>query len=79
MQRSNEQKQMESIMTPEHYNNSGVDVIDLCEAYNLSFVKGNIVKYICRAGKKEGETEVEALLKAKSYLDRALQELELPF
>lgn len=34
----------------------------------LNFNKGNIVKYVCRAGMKPGESEFEALMKAMDYL-----------
>lgn len=49
------------------------DCIDECE---LNFNLGNVVKYVCRAGKK-GE-RLEDLEKAKDYLDREIEkELEI--
>ena len=39
-----------------HYENGkGYDVIDFIKDYNLNFNRGNIIKYVCRAGKKESE------------------------
>ncbi len=36
-----------------HYkNDSNIDVIDLCKLYKLNFNKGNVLKYVCRSGKK---------------------------
>ena len=57
--------------TPEYYKADGFefDVIDFCKAYSLNFCLGNVVKYIVRAGKKDGEDKFTALSKAKNYLD----------
>ena len=51
-----------------HYDNGkDYDVIDFIRDYDLNFCRGNIVKYITRAGKKDNE--MKDLLKAKDYLD----------
>ena len=57
--------------TPNYYKAEGFgfDVTDFCKAYNLGFCLGNVVKYIVRAGKKDGEDKFTALKKAKDYLD----------
>ena len=47
------------------------DVIDICKAYDLNFNRGNVIKYICRAGKKEDE--LLDMLKAKDYLEREIE------
>jgi len=60
---------------PEHYKTDSIDVIDFCKQYNLNFNKGNIVKYICRAGKKENESELKDLEKALVYLQREINYL----
>ena len=57
---------------PAHYQPGKGDVIDLCQRYNLSFTLGNVVKYVARAGKKQGESELSDLLKAREYLDREI-------
>ena len=54
-----------------HYKTKSVDVIDICKLYNLNFNRGNIVKYICRAGKKDNE--IQDLEKALDYLKRELK------
>ena len=54
-----------------HYKTDSVDVIDICKLYNLNFNRGNIVKYICRAGKKDNE--IQDLEKALDYLKRELK------
>lgn len=60
---------------PDHYKTDSIDVIDFCKQYNLNFNKGNIVKYICRAGKKENESELKDLEKALVYLQREINYL----
>lgn len=54
-----------------HYQNEkGYDVIDIAKDYNLNFNRGNIIKYVVRAGKKDDE--LLDLLKAKDYLEREI-------
>lgn len=57
---------------PPHYEACRVSIepIDVCEAYD--FCTGNAIKYMCRAGKKAGSSEVTDLKKARWYLERAL-------
>ena len=60
--------------TQPHYDNGkDYDVIDIINDFNLSFTRGNILKYIIRAGKKKDE--LQDLLKAKDYLEREIQRL----
>lgn len=37
--------------------------------FNLNFNRGNVLKYIIRAGKKDPSTEIEDLEKARRYID----------
>ena len=47
---------------PKHYDNgANYDVIDIANDYNLSFARGNAVKYIVGAGVKKQDTEIEDL------------------
>ena len=57
--------------TPTHYQGT-IQPIDLINAQNLNFNLGNVVKYVCRAGKKTGETVLSDLDKAKNYLNYAI-------
>lgn len=54
--------------TPKHYQAS-IQPIDLINAQNLNFNLGNVVKYVSRAGKKQGENVLSDLEKAKNYID----------
>jgi len=58
--------------TQPHYDNGkDYDIIDVCNDYALNFNRGNILKYIARAGKKKDE--LGDLLKAKDYLEREIK------
>ena len=51
---------------PQHYQTSGIDVIDICKLYDLNFNRGNILK----------DDEVKDLEKALDYLNRELKYLK---
>ena len=58
-----------------HYeNNKGYDVIDFIKDYSLNFNRGNVVKYLARAGKKDNE--LQDLRKALDYLQREIDHYE---
>lgn len=63
-------KPFDEIQKPAHYTDSNIEVIDYIEDKKLGFKLGNCVKYISRAGKKEGNSRLKDLQKAKWYLDR---------
>lgn len=57
-----------------HYEGNGqYDVIDIINDYRLNFCRGNILKYVIRAGRKEDE--LGDLIKAKDYLERELERI----
>lgn len=57
---------------PKHYQSkTGLEAIDVIEAFNLDFCLGNVVKYILRCGHKDNE--VQELKKAKWYLEREIK------
>lgn len=67
----------DSVSHPAHYAegwSNGAEVIDLTE--HLSFCAGNVVKYVCRAGRKDPDKYVEDLEKARWYLDREIERVE---
>lgn len=63
---------------PDHYNAGGIEVIKAIEAWGFGegFNKGNAIKYIVRAGKKDPLREVEDLKKARQYIDFEIERLE---
>lgn len=67
---------MSNVNHPSHYHsNSGIEVIDAIEAWNLNFSRGNAIKYIARASYKDPDKEIEDLEKARWYIDREIQQL----
>ena len=61
---------------PSHYTDGKIEVIDFIEEKKLNFHRGNAVKYISRAWKKDPTKEIEDLKKAVWYLDREINRLE---
>lgn len=66
---------MSDQINPGHYRgfSNGAQVIDIAE--RLNFNRGNAIKYIARAGRKEGADTVTDLEKARWYLDREIQRI----
>ena len=58
---------------PNHYQRGQIEVWDFISDQNLDYFLGNAIKYICRAGFKDGETRVDDLTKAIVYLTKALK------
>lgn len=63
---------------PSYYNTGQIEVIDAIESWGFGegFNKGNAIKYIARAGRKNKETEIEDLRKAMTYLQFEIDRLE---
>ena len=72
-----------SKINPDHYKSiDGYEVIDIIEYFNLNFARGNAIKYLLRAGKKEEDgynlvdKEIEDLEKAGWYILREVKRLK---
>lgn len=61
---------------PSHYTDGSIEVIDFIEDKKLNYHRGNALKYLCRAGKKDPAKEVEDLEKAAWYVNREIQRLK---
>ena len=61
--------------TPTHYQGT-IQPIDLINAQDLNFNLGNVVKYVCRAGKKQGENVLSDLEKAKNYISFEIERIK---
>lgn len=67
---------------PEHYSAGTVEPIDLIDGLELNFNRGNVIKYVARAGRKKSKgksllsKEVEDLKKAAWYLQREISKYE---
>lgn len=64
-----------NINHPSYYNDGKIEVIDFIEDKHLNFNRGNAVKYISRAGKKDANAEIDDLRKAKWYIEREIKRL----
>tara|TARA_Y100001938_G_scaffold140674_1_gene209226 strand:- start:1049 stop:1315 length:267 start_codon:yes stop_codon:yes gene_type:complete len=67
---------------PDHYKGKkGYEVIDIVEFFDLNFHRGNVIKYVLRAGRKNEKgyedlaKEIEDLEKAGWYLMREVKKL----
>lgn len=69
-------EQEDVVNHPSHYTSGKIEVIEFIEDQNLDYHLGNTIKYICRAGKKNPNTEIEDLQKAKWYLERKISNLK---
>ena len=57
-------------INPEHYT-QGIECIDYITSKDMSFLEGNVVKYVTRYRMKNG---IEDLMKAQWYLTRLIQD-----
>ncbi len=60
---------------PTHYKRGTIEVWDFIVDQQLDYLAGNCVKYICRAGYKDKESELDDWLKVKAYVERKIKQL----
>lgn len=58
---------------PKHYEGDGIMPWAVVDAWGLDFYTGNVLKYICRAGKKDGAARLDDLRKAANYVAKAIE------
>ena len=61
--------------SPSHYQRGSIQVWDFITDQGLDFLAGNVIKYVCRAGHKSYESEMDDWLKVKAYVDRKIKAL----
>lgn len=69
-----------TVSHPSHYTQGKIEVRDFINDKNLDFNRGNVVKYVVRAGHKpEGDKvkELEDLKKAQNYLNDSIQRIKM--
>ena len=65
----------DDVNNPAHYNQNGIEVIDVIETYaKHDFRLANVLKYVCRCEYKGHK--LQDLQKAAWYLNRVIEELE---
>ncbi len=62
---------------PSHYVRLKPEPLDVIQKWGLSFARGSAVKYIARAGHKEGASEATDLRKAIALLQKEVARLEV--
>lgn len=70
------QDKNDQVSHPSHYTDGKIEVIDFILDKKLNFTRGNAVKYISRAGKKDKSKEIEDLQKAAWYINKEIQRLQ---
>ena len=58
-------------ISPDYYQKGNIEVTDFIIDQSMSFLEGNIVKYITRYKEKSG---IEDLRKARWYLEKLIEE-----
>ena len=84
LRKSNSTKSRETLPTvtsstkssPSHYKRGTIEVWDFIIDQDLDYLAGNCIKYICRAGYKGEETELDDWLKVQAYVNRKIQHLQ---
>lgn len=66
-----EEKIIDNVNSPTHYNVGKIEVIEAIEDWKLNFNLGNAIKYIARCEHKENKKQ--DLEKAKWYIERELR------
>lgn len=62
----------ERVEHPKHYNRGKIEVWDFVADQGLNFDRGSAIKYICRAGIKDPNTELEDLRKAMEFIQHEI-------
>ena len=57
--------------------NNPYEAIKIINNLDLNFNRGNVLKYILRAGKKDANKEIQDLQKAKHYIDYEIERLKI--
>lgn len=72
------QPQSDTATDAPHYGgpDNPYEAIKVIHAWGVGFCLGNTLKYICRAGKKPGDTTLKDLKKAAWYLNEHIRDLE---
>lgn len=61
--------------SPTHYQRGKIEVWDFIVDQGLDYLAGNVIKYVCRAGHKSYESELDDWLKVKAYVDRKIKQV----
>ena len=74
--------QHDPVNHPSHYTDGKIEVIDFINDKKMNFNRGNVIKYVSRAGKKASKDldtkkkEIQDLEKARFYLEDEIKRLK---
>tara|TARA_R110000851_G_scaffold22604_2_gene66969 strand:- start:53 stop:271 length:219 start_codon:yes stop_codon:yes gene_type:complete len=67
---------MANNISPSYYQKGSIEVTDYITSNEMSFIEGNIIKYVTRYKEKSG---IQDLRKARWYLDKLIQtQMDIP-
>jgi|TARA_R110000803_G_scaffold200779_1_gene265355 hypothetical protein len=67
---------MANNISPSYYQKGSIEVTDYITSNEMSFVEGNIIKYVTRYKEKSG---IQDLRKARWYLDKLIEtQMDIP-
>ena len=58
-------------ISPDYYQKGNIEVTDFIIDQSMSFLEGNVVKYLCRYKEKSG---IQDLRKARWYIEKLIDE-----
>lgn len=62
---------------PSYYNDTKITPFNVIDDWDLNFYLGNAIKYIKRAGKKDGNSRLQDLKKVREYIDHEIKAEEI--
>jgi hypothetical protein len=75
-ERVNVNSENNSVSHPSHYNKGKIEVWDFISDQGLNFDRGSAIKYICRAGTKDPDKEIQDLEKAIEFINHEIKMLK---
>ena len=72
----NEKSDTNDVVNHPAYYTDGIETSDYIASHNLDFFRGNIIKYVTRAGKKSTDTYKQDLEKARWYLNYLIEHVD---
>ena len=67
---------MANNISPSYYQKGSIEVTDYITSNEMSFIEGNIIKYVTRYKEKSG---IQDLRKARWYLDKLIEtQMDIP-
>lgn len=66
----------DTVTNPNHYTRLNPQPVQVSVNWNLNYLRATALKYLARAGNKEGVDEIEDLRKAISFIEREIKRIK---